>query len=85
MLSSLINVNKGVEFSPSVHEIVGIHVPARNLRNFSTFICSTKHSSSHECASDAKAVCKLIDIVTCIPIARQRLGEHIPAGPTREK
>jgi hypothetical protein len=53
----LINVFSGTKHCPSVLETVGIRVPTRNIRNFTTFSCSFTH-----CPSAVNAVCKSTDI-----------------------
>jgi hypothetical protein len=45
----LINVFSGTKYCPSVLETVGIRVPTRNIRNFTTFSCSFIHSLSARC------------------------------------
>jgi hypothetical protein len=42
----LINVFSGTKYCPSVMETVGIRVPTRNIRNFTTFSCSFSHCRS---------------------------------------
>jgi hypothetical protein len=56
----LINAFCGTKYCPSVLETVGLRVPTRNIRNFTTFSCSFSHCPSARSA--ANAVCKSIDI-----------------------
>jgi hypothetical protein len=46
---------------PLLKKTVGIRVPARNIRNFTTFSCSSSHYPSARCVSVTKAVCKSTD------------------------
>jgi hypothetical protein len=45
-------------------DTVGIRVPTRQIRDFSTFIVSSalRHSPSIRCASAANDICRLLDI-----------------------
>jgi hypothetical protein len=45
-------------------DIVGIRVPTRQIRDFSTFSVSSalRHSPSVRCASAANDICSLLDI-----------------------
>jgi hypothetical protein len=56
------NAFSGTKHCPSVLETVGIRVPTRNIRNFTTFSCSFSHCPSARCVSAANAVCKSTDI-----------------------
>jgi hypothetical protein len=58
----LINAFCGTKNCPSVLETVGLRVPTRSIRNFTTFICTFSHCPSARCVSAANAVCKSIDI-----------------------
>jgi hypothetical protein len=52
----------GTKHCPSVLETVGLRVPTRNIRNFTTFSCLFSHCPSVRCVSAANAVCNSIDI-----------------------
>jgi hypothetical protein len=58
----LINSFCGTKNCPSVLKTVGLRVPTRNIRNFTTFSCSFSHCPSARCVSAANGVCKSIDI-----------------------
>jgi hypothetical protein len=58
----LINVFSGTKCCPSVLETAGIRVPAKNIRNFNTFGCSSSHGPSFRCVSAKNAVSKSTDI-----------------------
>jgi hypothetical protein len=58
----LINAFYGTKNCPSVLETVGLRIPTRNIRNFTTFSCPFSHCLSARCVSAANAVCKSIDI-----------------------
>jgi hypothetical protein len=57
----LINAFFGTKYCPSVLETVGLRVPTRNIRNFTTFSCSFSHCPSARCASAANAISKSIE------------------------
>jgi hypothetical protein len=57
----LIHAFCGTKYCPSVLETVGLRVPTRNTRNFTTFSCSFSHCPSARCVSAANAVCKSVD------------------------
>jgi hypothetical protein len=58
----LIHAFSGTKYCPSVLETVGIRVPTRNIRNFTTCSCSLSHCLSARCVSATNAVCKSTDI-----------------------
>jgi hypothetical protein len=60
----LINVFKGKINCPSILDSVGIRVPTRQIREFSTFSVSNalKHSPSAMCVIAANYVCRYLDI-----------------------
>jgi hypothetical protein len=58
-----VNVFCGTKYCPSVLETVGVRVPTRNMRNFTTFPCSFSHCPSARCVSAANAVCKSTDSI----------------------
>jgi hypothetical protein len=49
----LINSFCGTKYCPSVLETVGLRVPTRNIRNFTTFSCSFSHCPSARSVSAA--------------------------------
>jgi hypothetical protein len=59
----LINVFGGTKYCTPVLETVGLRVPTRNVRNFTTFICSSSHCPSAKCVSAENAVCKSTNIL----------------------
>jgi hypothetical protein len=60
----IINVFKGKLNCPSILDSVGIRVPTRQIREFSTFSVSSalKHSPSARCVIAASDVCRYLDI-----------------------
>jgi hypothetical protein len=58
----LIHVFRGTKFCPSALKAVGLLVPTRNIRNFSTFSCSSSHCPTARCVLAANSVCKFVDI-----------------------
>ncbi|PNF36234.1 hypothetical protein B7P43_G08692, partial [Cryptotermes secundus] len=60
----LIQVYHGSILYPSALEMVGLHVPVRNIRDFPMFnACSvSKNCPSARCASAANVVCRDIDV-----------------------
>jgi hypothetical protein len=55
-------VFSGTKYCPFILETVGIRVPIRNIRNFTTFSCSFSQCLSAKCVSAANAVYKSTDI-----------------------
>jgi hypothetical protein len=60
----LINIFKSKINCHSIMDTVGIRVPTRQIRDFSTFSISSglRHSPSVRCASAANETCRLLDI-----------------------
>jgi hypothetical protein len=58
----LINIFRGTKFRPSVLEAVGLRIPTRNIRKFSTFSCSSSNCPTARCVLAANSVCKFVDI-----------------------
>jgi hypothetical protein len=58
----LMNVFIGTKYFLSALKTLSIRVPARNIRNFTLFTCSSNHYSSARCVSAANAVWKPGDI-----------------------
>jgi hypothetical protein len=58
----LIDINNGVKCCTLILETISIHVPTRNICNFSTFSLFSNHCLSAKCAFVANAVCKFIDM-----------------------
>ncbi|PNF19791.1 hypothetical protein B7P43_G14658 [Cryptotermes secundus] len=58
----LINVFRGTTYCSSVLDAVGLRVPSRNIRNFSTFSCSFSRCPTARCVVAANFVCELVDI-----------------------
>jgi hypothetical protein len=60
----LINVFKGKINCHSIIDTVGIRVPIRQIRDFSTFNVNSalRHSPSARCASAANDICRFLDI-----------------------
>jgi hypothetical protein len=56
------NVFIGATLCPSVLDGVGLRVPSRNIRNFSTFSCSSTHCPTARCVVAANSVCEFVDI-----------------------
>jgi hypothetical protein len=61
----LINIFKSKINCHSVMDTVGIRVPTRQIRDFSTFSVSSalRHSPSVRCASASNDICRLLDIL----------------------
>jgi hypothetical protein len=59
-----IQIYLGSKFCPSALVIVGLQVPARYIRDFTSFdVCSTfKNCPSARCASVANVVCRDVDV-----------------------
>jgi hypothetical protein len=70
----LINAFCGTKYCPSVLETVGLRVPTRNIRNFTTFSCSFSHCPSARCVSAANAVYKFMDIFNKSPLSLNSLS-----------
>jgi hypothetical protein len=60
----LINVCRGAKFCPSVLDAVGLRVPSRNIRKFSTFSCSSTHYPTARCVVAANSVREFVDILS---------------------
>jgi hypothetical protein len=60
----LINVFRGAKFCPSVLDVVGLRVPSRNIRKFSTFSCSSTHCPTARCVVAANSVYEFVDILS---------------------
>jgi hypothetical protein len=60
----IIQVYRGLKYCPSLLEAVGLRVPTRYLRDFSTFNFSPslKNCPSARCASAANVVCRDFDV-----------------------
>jgi hypothetical protein len=60
----LIQVYRGLKYCPSLLEVVGLRVPTRYFRDFSTFNVSplNKNRPSARCASAANVVCRDFDV-----------------------
>jgi hypothetical protein len=60
----LINIFKSKMNCHSIMDTVGIRVPTRQIRDFSTFSVSSalRHSPSAMCATAANDICRLLDI-----------------------
>jgi hypothetical protein len=58
----LINIFRGTKFCPSVLEAVGLRVPTRNIRNFSTLSCSSSYCPTAKCVPAANSVGRFVHI-----------------------
>jgi hypothetical protein len=58
----LINAFCGAKYCPSALQTVGLRVPTRNIRNYTTFSCSFSHCPSARFVFAANVVWKLMDI-----------------------
>jgi hypothetical protein len=53
------------------------------LQNIGLLITAAMRSSNSAGSTNIRRLINAVHVVTCTPIARQRLGKHIPAKRTR--
>jgi hypothetical protein len=69
----LINVFRDTKFCPSALKVVGLRVPTRNIRNFSTFSCSSSNCPTARCVLADNTVCKFVDIFSNLYLSLRTL------------
>jgi hypothetical protein len=70
----IIIILEALNFAPPVLDAVGLRVPSRNIRNLSTFSCSSAHCPTARCVVAANSVCEFIDIFSKLYLSLKSLA-----------